>query len=133
MFANKTESSYTELSANESRILVLHSGQGGDPIQCHLENFSLDDPPHYEAVSYTWGLDRSENKTLLNNSNTYVLPSDDDLDIGPNSTTPYPFPYDPKYGKYVTIYDHLLPTNEVPYRTLASSKKGKLYRVGNYH
>lgn len=135
MFANKTESSYTELSANESRILVLHSGQGGDPIQCHLENFSLDDPPHYEAVSYTWGLDRGENKTLLNNSNTYVLPLDDDLDIGPNSTTPYPFPYDPEYGKYVTIYDHLLPTNVagVPYRTLASSKKGKLYRVGNYH
>jgi hypothetical protein len=89
MFANETESSYTELSGNESRILVLRSGQGGDPIQCHLEHFSLDDPPHYEAVSYTWGLDRGENKTLLSNSNTYVFPSEDD-DIGPNSTTPYP-------------------------------------------
>ena len=174
MFANKTESSYTELSANESRILVLHSGQDGDPIQCHLENFSLDDPPHYEAVSYTWGLDRGENKTLLNNSNAYVLPSEDDLDIGPNSTTPYPFPYDPEYGEYMagdsreverhgqlqhssrlandssvpindpfkftivsstSIYDDLWPSYavEVPYKALASSKKGWLYRVGNYH
>lgn len=104
MFANETKSSYTELSANESRILVLHSGQVEDPIQCHLEHFSLDDPPYYEAVSYTWGLDRGENKTPLNNSNTYVLPSEDDLDIDPNSTTPYPFPYDPNYGdgEYVT-------------------------------
>jgi len=102
MFVNETESSYAELSANESRILVLYSGQGGDPIQCHLEKFSLDDPPHYEAVSYTWRLDRGENKTLLNNSKTYLLPSEDDLDIGPNSTTPYPLPYDPYYGEYVT-------------------------------
>ena len=148
MFANETESSYTELSANESRILVLHSSQDGDPIQCHLENFSLDDPPHYEAVSYTWGLDRGENKTLLNNSNTYVLPSEDDLNIGPNSTTPYPFPYDPEYGEYVTQDSRAIrgyqwvrhssrPNDPFkdgrPYKTLASSKKGKLYRVGNYH
>ena len=132
MFANKTESSYTELSGNESRILVLHSGQGGDPIQCHLENFSLDDPPHYEAVSYTWGLGRGENKTLLNNSNTYVFPSEDD-NIGPNSTTPYPFPYDPEYDEYVTTDDHHTYVVRAPYRTLPSSKKGMLYRVGNHH
>src|ERR1700761_3801605 len=46
---------YEEIQDGQSRVLVLHSGNDSDPLQCSLERFSLDLPPEYEALSYTWG------------------------------------------------------------------------------
>lgn len=42
-------------NAEDIRVLVLHMGQKGDPIHCHLEYTNLANHSKYEALSYTWG------------------------------------------------------------------------------
>ena len=37
------------------RLLTLNLGGKDGPISCNLTTHSLDDKPHYEAVSYVWG------------------------------------------------------------------------------
>jgi hypothetical protein len=47
-------------SGDEFRLLVLLPGQDDDEIQCEIQHASLDGPPRYEALSYTWGDPKGE-------------------------------------------------------------------------
>ena len=44
-----------------SRLVLLSSGRGNDPLCCTLEHFAVENPPPYEAVSYAWGQEDSPN------------------------------------------------------------------------
>jgi hypothetical protein len=57
-------SDYENGSLEMTRVLILHAGNSGSPIACHLEvlsdlSASRSDgqikPQRYEALSYTWG------------------------------------------------------------------------------
>ncbi|OIW25644.1 HET-domain-containing protein [Coniochaeta ligniaria NRRL 30616] len=41
--------------SSEIRLLVLSPGVWGADIECDLHHANLDESPHYEALSYTWG------------------------------------------------------------------------------
>src|SRR6266536_1046623 len=48
--------SYTPLSTPRCfRVLEVSPGRIGEPLCCALIEHSLDDPPQYKALSYTWG------------------------------------------------------------------------------
>lgn len=46
---------YSKLTDGEGRLVILSPGLQEAPLQCFLTTFSLDTPPPYEALSYTWG------------------------------------------------------------------------------
>lgn len=43
------------VSGSEIRVVILHPGNFGDPIACHLEHIQLIPDSDYEAMSYVWG------------------------------------------------------------------------------
>jgi hypothetical protein len=43
------------LPTGKFRILTLHPGRLSQPVVCDLVEASIDDPPEFEALSYTWG------------------------------------------------------------------------------
>jgi hypothetical protein len=47
-------------SGDEFRLLVLLPGQDDAEIRCEIQHASLDGPPQYEALSYTWGNPKGE-------------------------------------------------------------------------
>jgi hypothetical protein len=57
------------------RLLWLLPGSHDAPIQCTIERVGLNEPPHFEALSYTWGTDQSldpvicDRKTISATSN----------------------------------------------------------------
>jgi hypothetical protein len=58
-------SAYTELDDRSIRLLSIRKGDPGDQIHCNIQIFSLDDPPHYVALSYAWGSQRREHEIIL--------------------------------------------------------------------
>lgn len=48
---------------SDIRILVLERGGSDDPIICSLHLVNLEQEPHYEALSYCWGL-RPDSKEI---------------------------------------------------------------------
>ena len=59
-----------DLGQKNIRLINLFYGQYDDPIQCSIHHVALEDKPHYEAVSYTWG-DEAGDSTL--SSTIYCL------------------------------------------------------------
>jgi hypothetical protein len=53
-------SSPSGYSGDEFRLLVLLPGRDDDEIRCEIRHASLDGPPQYEALSYTWGDPKGE-------------------------------------------------------------------------
>lgn len=54
--AEKRVFEYLKITAeNHTRLLELAPGCGDEPISCSLQETSIDDPPRYSALSYTWG------------------------------------------------------------------------------
>ena len=49
---------FEKLSKDQTRVLVLHPGHGDDPLKCTLEVASIGGECVYQALSYTWKLDR---------------------------------------------------------------------------
>lgn len=43
------------VNGSEIRVVILHPGSFGDPIDCQLEHIQLVPDSDYEAVSYVWG------------------------------------------------------------------------------
>jgi hypothetical protein len=56
---------------NEIRLLDLGPGKSVDVFQCTLYTVSLDNPPPYEALSYTWG-PREQSSTIILNENGHL-------------------------------------------------------------
>jgi hypothetical protein len=56
---------YTELDDRSIRLLSIRKGDPGDQVHCTIQIFSLDDPPHYVALSYAWGSQRREHEIIL--------------------------------------------------------------------
>ncbi|OCK78373.1 HET-domain-containing protein [Lepidopterella palustris CBS 459.81] len=52
-------------SQREIRLLNLMPGKFNDPIHCTVSIASLDDPPKYEALSYTWGNPKDTRSIIL--------------------------------------------------------------------
>jgi hypothetical protein len=46
---------YTAVQDGHIRILEVLPGRGSDPVVCLMHEASLDEHPHYEALSYVWG------------------------------------------------------------------------------
>jgi hypothetical protein len=57
---------YEPLPEGAIRILHLLPGVDGEDIRCELVNISLDEKPHYEAISYAWGSSFNLQKIILN-------------------------------------------------------------------
>jgi Heterokaryon incompatibility protein (HET) len=51
-------------SGDEFRLLVLLPGLDDAEIQCEIQHASLDGPPQYEALSYTWGDPKGEDSLV---------------------------------------------------------------------
>lgn len=60
-------SAYLPLSADrrEIRLLTLNPGHFRDDIHCSLSNFSLNECPPYEALSYVWGAGGSNRQIFV--------------------------------------------------------------------
>jgi hypothetical protein len=43
--------------SNSIRLVILHPGQFGDSVECHIVTFDTKEPspPPFEALSYVWG------------------------------------------------------------------------------
>ncbi|KIM97244.1 hypothetical protein OIDMADRAFT_203967, partial [Oidiodendron maius Zn] len=55
---------YKALTDDDIRLVtILPAPDFNDPIQCSLRHVSLENPPAYEALSYTWG-DQSVTKPI---------------------------------------------------------------------
>ncbi|KAF2622323.1 HET-domain-containing protein [Macroventuria anomochaeta] len=65
----------TKLAPRTIRLVAIKPGVFGDPISCTLETVSLDDHPHYRALSYTWGDTRHKRHISLN-GNLFVVNQD---------------------------------------------------------
>lgn len=46
---------YTAVQNDHIRIIEVLPGRGDDPVFCLIHEVSLNDNPHYEALSYVWG------------------------------------------------------------------------------
>jgi hypothetical protein len=51
-------------SGDELRLLVLLPDQDDAEIRCEIQHASLDGPPQYEALSYTWGNPKGKNSLV---------------------------------------------------------------------
>lgn len=47
-------------SGNSIRLVLLHPGTSSDTLSCNLITCELDQPPDYEALSYTWADENSD-------------------------------------------------------------------------
>lgn len=52
----------------EIRLLTLHAGAWDAHIRCSLQVVSLKDRPKYDALSYSWGKDKTELEISVDNS-----------------------------------------------------------------
>ena len=65
---------YNQLAdANEIRLLYLHCGRKGEPIECTIKHHLFSSKLAYEALSYEWGKsDRDVAPIQLNHSTHHV-------------------------------------------------------------
>jgi hypothetical protein len=68
---------YTSLNPakREIRILTVEPGEFSDPLECRLTVASLEDPPEYYALSYTWGNARIRRPVSINGKKIMVTPN----------------------------------------------------------
>jgi hypothetical protein len=65
---------YPALKENEIRLLQILPGLDSEIVSCILTHVSLDDPPEYAALSYTWGEKPSRN-ICVNGQQLLVTPN----------------------------------------------------------
>lgn len=58
---------YADLGDRSFRLLRILPRKEGGFIHCRLQEFSLDEPPHYVAISYAWGSQHGIHKVYVNN------------------------------------------------------------------
>lgn len=61
--------------SDTSRLLVLEPGQGKDPLVGKLATLDLRQPVAYEAVSYTWGNESTQDQITLESKRLDLTPS----------------------------------------------------------
>jgi hypothetical protein len=66
---------YEPLKQSQFRVLVLSPGAHGSDITGNIEVFDLLDPPHYNAVSYTWGHEPAIHRIDINQTPTFIRPN----------------------------------------------------------
>jgi hypothetical protein len=66
---------YSQLKPSFRQIRLLHvqPGAWNDDIECHLETVSLNDSPHYKALSYVWG-DLQNNRSIAVDCESLEIP-----------------------------------------------------------
>ncbi|KAI2470209.1 hypothetical protein F4781DRAFT_391516 [Annulohypoxylon bovei var. microspora] len=47
------------------RLMVLHPGEWGTRLECHLIERKLHHAPHYQALSYAWGSMNTDGSILV--------------------------------------------------------------------
>jgi len=57
------------------RIFTLDSGVIGSKIVGHIQEFSLLDPPVYNALSYVWGQEPAIHRVFINSEATFIRPN----------------------------------------------------------
>ena len=69
---------YSPLSVEEEgqqiRIMKVHPGTTG-PLECTLKHVSLENPPAYEAISYTWNNEKPSEPVVCDGSRLLVTPN----------------------------------------------------------
>ncbi|RYP15316.1 hypothetical protein DL765_005797 [Monosporascus sp. GIB2] len=70
---SRHEYRYQELHhSDHTRLLELLPGSDHEQITCNLAEASIDDPPRYSALSYTWGT-TPRTKTVLINGQSFLV------------------------------------------------------------
>jgi hypothetical protein len=57
------------------RIFILDSGVFGSKVTGHIQEFSLLNPPTYNALSYVWGQEPAIHRIFINGEATFVRPN----------------------------------------------------------
>lgn len=64
--AEAAKSVYTPLQDEKIRLVVLHAGEGDEPIRCTVFNTFYADAEPYHPLSYVWGPQASREEIILN-------------------------------------------------------------------
>lgn len=72
---NKDPPYYGELGDRNFRVLTLNPGVKGSMLTGHIEEFDLENPPLYHALSYVWGDEPVIRQIVVNQEITSIRPN----------------------------------------------------------
>ena len=66
---------YTPLKENEIRLLEIIPADPSEPLRLRLHTVSLNNPPTYGALSYSWGTDMSDRTVFVDGKSLTIKPN----------------------------------------------------------